>query len=138
MAKLGIDVSKAGGRFCSKPKCKRTNLHRHHKGHEYIFVALWTRVKVGDREFQKFARRYWGFLKTDTVDVCDWHHAEIHASYDKIINNHIVKVGAPLSRFTWKEARALMQDLTRCCNSWLKYVSPGIEPIRFRRDYDDA
>lgn len=78
--------------------------------------------------WRKFVERYYKFLRSDTVVICDKHHAEIHFIYDKIIEKHKQKLGKGLSAYSWAEAEDLMDQLETACMQWLAKRTPGMKP----------
>lgn len=119
---------------CAKPGCSNPRLQRHHKKHEYIWVAVWVKRRMGEPRFQAFSRRYWSFDDRDIVRICARHHVEVHAAYTRIIDQHIVKNSNPLLHtWTWKEADALMKDLEEYCDKWLKKKTPGLNTKSYKR-----
>lgn len=58
--------------------------------------------------------------------ICVSHHAEIHAIYDKLIKQDMVATGKALSKYSWDEAKRLMNKLEAACMKWLQDETPGI------------
>jgi len=126
MDKIKISTKDIG---CQKFKCRRRlkRTHRHHKGHEKLFVNVWAGVKRG-KTYTVLVDRYLEFRSGDVVHICDQHHAEIHHYYREIIYGHQVELKKPLIAFSWKEARQLMKAMRDECEEWLKEDTPGMSP----------
>lgn len=123
MPKIRVDASEA---FCQKKGCKGPGFHRHHRGHEFLFVHRW----VGTKEKQKaaFIRRYWKFLERDIVRICPEHHAEVHLDLDVEILNHFREAKKGIDHFTYKDAMVLVKKLRKYTDQWLERETPGVDP----------
>ncbi len=126
MAKIKISTKDIG---CIKPRCRRKlkRTHRHHKGHEKLFINIWAGVKRG-KTYKELVDRYLQFRPEDVCIICDQHHAEIHHIYRDIIFEHQTKEKIPLMAFSWKQAHTLMGDLRAECAAWLREDTPGMSP----------
>lgn len=113
--------------FCEKPKCKGPRHHRHHKGHEFLFVVRWQGAMVDEKK-QKWIERYWQFKEEDLAGLCPRHHAEIHAIYDRVIMADNRARHKRLDDYTYDEAVFLKNRLVKECNKWLKKETKGIDP----------
>lgn len=82
--------------------------------------------------YEEFRKRYYRFHPNDTVLLCSYHHAEIHALYDIIIQRS-KKAHGRLYLFTWKQAHKLMAELSDACDVWLKKRTPGISSATLTR-----
>jgi hypothetical protein len=126
--KIKVELSEV--RRCSKPGCKKRHpLHRHHVRNEALFLGLWKRLPQGlksddVRVIQRLLRvRYYEFRPRDVVDICDWHHAEIHLLYDRVrMVRDIVYDG------TTRQVLGLMREYKKICREWLKEETPGTNP----------
>ena len=119
-------------RGCMKPNCKTSyTLNRHHKKHEAMWLGIWASRRRLEPKWRAFVERYHEFLPEDIVDICSRHHAEIHLLYDVIIQEDILEIGRPLSRYSWGQAERLMRKLEETCNTWLKLPTPGVHPKTF-------
>ena len=120
-----VDLSKVATR-CAKKKCRTKDfvLHRHHKGHQYLFVAcfIW---RLEQPKYRDFVKRYYRYEPEDTVKICSCHHREIHERYDRIIERYVKKRNKALSNFSWAEAEELMSLLVASCNDWLGKQTKG-------------
>lgn len=127
MVKLRVKVDEVG---CRKPGCKRrlTIPQRHHRRHQLAFVLAFQRVGMSGKRFKEFCDRYHSFHPDDLVDLCEWHHAEIHAIYDEIIDRDIQHRRKTLGSYSWKQAESLMKKLEKACLDWEKKKTPGINP----------
>ena len=121
---------------CAKPGCKNSRLQRHHKGHEFLWVAMWIKRRPSEPRYQKFCQRYWSFHEEDIVRVCRRHHAEIHFEYNLIIEELMQDLGPLLYKWSWPDAYRLMKKLRKQCDKWLKKETPGRDPstVFFRGD----
>lgn len=114
--------------FCAKPNCHRSFLHRHHKGHEFLWVSIKPKC-WNDLEYKEFVKRYNSFWKRDVVFVCPWHHAEIHLLYAREIFKHQRRRGfKKLSQYSRTEIESLRRRLREVCDEWLSKETPGIHP----------
>ena len=121
----GVDLSKLKVR-CEKPWCKTKEfkLHRHHTGHQYLFVMFFQH-RHDEPRYREFVARYFEYRKSDVIEVCGPHHREIHEIYDRIIEDYIRRSKKPLGHFSWPEADELMGLLVTACNDWLQRTTPG-------------
>lgn len=119
------DLSKVTIR-CKKKKCNTKDfiLHRHHKGHQYLFVALFV-WRLEEPRYRRFVKRYYEYNPEDVVHVCSCHHREVHELYDFTIQEHVDRNKRRLVDFTWKQAEALMAALVALCNDWLGQKTKG-------------
>lgn len=91
--KYGRDLTQISvtgrSRVCKKLDCNRTTrLHRHHKGHDYIFACLFPDI---------FAPRYILFHPDDVVDVCHIHHEKVHRYYKPVVDEFFQKFNVATS-----------------------------------------
>ena len=128
MVLLNHDLSKTYT-GCAKPKCKTGDfvIHRHHKGHQYLFVMAFT-SKAGQPRYERFVKRYFEYRPEDIVPLCSSHHRAIHEIYEEIITAHCKSYHRPPRLWTWGMAEVLMGDLIARCNKWLQRPSRGAEP----------
>jgi hypothetical protein len=121
----GVDLNRVSTR-CAKLKCRTRDfvLHRHHKGHQYMFVKVFA-WRVGTPQYDAFVRRYFEYRDEDCVRICASHHREIHEKYDAIIQWDMQKLGKRLHHYTWTQAEALMDKLITQCNDWLEKRTKG-------------
>jgi hypothetical protein len=103
-----------------------------------MWIGIWIGKRRGEPEYEALLRRYWEFRPGDIVLVCEWHHAEIHKIYDRVISEFRHKIGKPLRLASWEEAEELMQLLEQVCEAWIEQESPGYDPARLRADRVDA
>lgn len=88
---------------CAKCGSKQ-RVHRHHKGHEYLFACLAPDI---------YAARYIEFRTEDIVALCRKHHLYIHKKYEESISiMHLY----PLTPKRLEETRL---KLVAICNKWL-------------------
>ena len=99
-------------------------LHRHHLGHEHMWLTVW-QWRIEQPKFIAFAKRYYEYREGDIVRICSSHHREIHEIYDGIIQRHIASRGVSLREYTWGDAHDLMNQLRQRCRKWLKRQTPG-------------
>lgn len=128
MVKLRIKTAAVG---CQKPGCKRRLdiPHRHHRRCETLFIHAFGRDKRNKSEkFIELRDRYSLFREEDTIQICGWHHAEIHLIYDDIIRQDTYKRLRSLDRYSWKQANSLMDKLRQACLEWEKEKTPGVDP----------
>lgn len=65
-------------RICAKKGCDRTyGLHRHHRGHDYIFACTLPDV---------YASRYIQYHNDDCCYLCKQHHEAVHRYYAPVID----------------------------------------------------
>jgi hypothetical protein len=120
-------VALGGVKGCTKPNCGlRAPLNRHHRAHQALWIGVWA-WRHGEKRFRSFIQRYHEFRSEDTVLICQDHHAEIHMIYDSIIASDVVGRGKPLSQYSWKQARILMEKLEIACSEWLLLETGGID-----------
>lgn len=121
----GVDLSKVAVR-CAKKKCKTRDfvLHRHHKGHEHMWVSqfIW---RLDEPRYVRFVKRYYEYRPSDVVTICSKHHREIHEIYDPIIETYRKKRRKTYRDFSWAEAQELMHILIARCNQWLDRRTKG-------------
>lgn len=80
------------------------------------------------KKYKQFCDRYYSFRREDTVVLCPWHHCEIHEIYSRIIAKDTSTRKKPLSRYSWKQAFALMDRLKDTCLEWEEETTPGRNP----------
>ena len=98
-------------RRCVKCGVTGINIHRHHKGHEY----LWARLLPA-----KSARRYIEFRPKDWVCLCVKHHLKIHRLYEPRLHTLWALLNRQNGRITFKQAEQYRLKLVRCCDNWIK------------------
>jgi hypothetical protein len=103
-----------------------------------MWIGIWIGRRRGEPEYEALLKRYWEFRVGDIVLICEWHHAEIHKLYDRIIAEFRQKLGKPLRMASWEEAEELMQRMEAACEAWLQQESPGYNPEQLRADRMDA
>jgi hypothetical protein len=91
-----------------------------------MFVAAFTHR--GGRRWYQLMQRYEEFRPEDIIVICEWHHREIHELYWLIVMKHMKRLKLTPRDFSWKQADILMRDLAKCCDRWLKVVTPGSPP----------
>ena len=117
---------------CAKPACGNRLTHRHHKGCETMLIRAFKR-HAKQKRYKALVRRYKRFLKTDTCEICENHHEEIHHLYGQVILKEVKRLGfKPLRSWTWTEAEALMKQLRAYCDGWLQKKTPGRRLMKFR------
>ena len=86
-------------RICAKKGCDRTyNLHRHHKGHDYIFACILPDV---------YAERYIQYHNDDCIYLCKQHHEAVHRYYAPVVDEF------------FREANGLQgKALLNCCEKY--------------------
>lgn len=121
----GVDLTKVHI-HCQKPKCRTKDfvLHRHHMGHEHMFVSQFVH-RFSEKRYVEFVKRYYEYREEDTVKICSCHHREIHEIYDEIIAAYCRKRRKALADFNWTEARELMSLLVARCKKWMKQRTKG-------------
>lgn len=127
LMKLSLKGAREQGN-CRKPNCKRSIIHRHHKGCERMWMRhfSWRKRTL---KFRRFQKRYEEFRPCDIVDVCDWHHREIHHFYYEAFGLlKRVFAGIPFSDLSWKEAESIMNVMRAMCDAWLLTETPGMDP----------
>ena len=109
-----LDLVKAKVRkSCAKCSKLRKRMHRHHKGHEYLFACL---------NEEDYAPRYIEFNSEDVVVLCGRCHKAIHRRYDMTIAKLNLEV-----LLNWREVDAVPKEvlepvrleLIEICNEWL-------------------
>lgn len=128
MVRLTIKTDAIG---CQKPGCKRRLdiPHRHHRRCETLFIHAFSRHKRNKSEkYKELQERYSLFRDEDTIQICSWHHAEIHLIYDKIIRADASQRLRSLDRYSWKQAHSLMNKLRQACVEWEEEKTPGADP----------
>lgn len=91
-----------------------------------MWLGIWASRRRGEPRWEKFKTRYYEYREEDCVLICVSHHAEIHAIYDRIIQEDLTKVGKPLWKYSWIEAEKLMDKLEMACRQWERMRTPGI------------
>lgn len=119
---------------CAKPDCDSTWVQRHHIRHEKLFIRFFAH-KQGQKKYEQFRRRYEEFREEDISAICPDHHAEAHWEYRHIIQRHYIKVGRPLSQYTWKEAEELMERFATFYSAWIATPTLGMDPSLVFGDY---
>lgn len=101
-------------RVCAKCGTREGRIHRHHKGHEY----LWARLLPS-----KYASRYIQFLPEDVVLLCDKNkcHLKIHKLYGPRLAELWPLLEKQNGRITYEQSERFRLKLIRCCDNWLKY-----------------
>ena len=97
-----------------------------------MWLGIWASTRRGEKRWIRFVRRYWQFHPDDCVIICVSHHAEIHAIYDRIIQQDMAERGKRLSKYGWPEAMQLMNRLETACREWEKVRTPGISSSRYQ------
>lgn len=100
-------------RVCAKCGTSTGLIHRHHKGHEY----LWARLLP-----ERYAHRYIEFRQSDIVLLCETNkcHLKIHKLYEPRLHELWPLLASQDGRITYKQAERFRLKLIRCCDSWLK------------------
>lgn len=100
-------------RVCAKCGTRDGRIHRHHKGHEY----LWARLLPS-----RYASRYIQFLSEDVVFLCDTNkcHLKIHKLYQPRLVELWPLLEKQNGRITYEQAERFRLKLVRCCVNWLK------------------
>lgn len=100
-------------RVCAK--CGETEglIHRHHKGHEFLWAKLLP---------EKYARRYIEFRDSDIVMLCEKRkcHFKIHKLYEPRLYDLWNLLYLQDGEITYEQAERFRLKLIRCCNNWLK------------------
>lgn len=99
-----------------------------------MFVGAFSRTRYREKRYKEFVEKYYAFRATDVVDLCEHHHAEVHAVYDKIIQKHKRTTGKHIYRYSWAEASDLMTKLEKAYARWVKKVTPGIDSATYKRE----
>lgn len=93
---------------------------------------MWMRhfsARHRSKKFKSFKRRYEAFRAADVVEVCDWHHHEIHHFYYEAFGLlKRVFAGIPFCKLTWAEAESIMNVMRSMCDAWLHTETPGMDP----------
>lgn len=131
--KIKLNLAESG---CRKPGCKRRfdgPIHRHHVRNDKWFLTLWKRFGPPEKDrstLRYLNARYHSFRKQDVVNLCSWHHAEIHILYEArralLIKETRTLYGSYMH--DWKAAIYLMRKFKQICREWLKEDTPGINP----------
>lgn len=117
MANIHLDLTSIPR--CSKRGCKHRGLmHRHHTGHQWIFVKAFAPIHRRRKKYKKFVQQYSRFNKKDIELLCPGHHGEIHELYDVIIIRFCRKRMRHITLLTWPEANMLMAVLKRKYKRW--------------------
>lgn len=98
-------------RTCAKCGTTFGHIHRHHKGHEYLWARLLPKC---------YAHRYVEFRDEDTVDLCNRCHLKIHKLYEIRLYPLWPLLASQDGKVTHKQAELFRQKLIRCCNRWIK------------------
>lgn len=96
-----------------------------------MWLGVWAGRRRGELKWEAFFERYHEFRDEDCRDLCANHHAEIHAIYDKLINEDKAVTGRPLSQYTWTQAERLMDKLEAAFHEWVLTVTPGIDSAKY-------
>lgn len=100
-------------------------------GCEAMWLKHWAWRKR-QKKFRAFRERYYKFDPCDTVEICVFHHEEIHHLYMRVIGRHLRKWSKlPCRNWSWEMAESLMKDLRKYCRQWLKRETPGMEPRKY-------
>lgn len=110
---FAANLTKVKIRVCAKCGTHEGLIHRHHKGHEF----LWARLLP-----KEYARRYVEFRKTDIVFLCEKNkcHLKIHKLYEPRLHELWPLLASQDGVITHKQAERFRQKLVRCCNNWLR------------------
>jgi hypothetical protein len=126
------------GAKCAKPGCRHNfkgPLHRHHMGHEKSFINHFTKFAPPRRSWETLKRlteRYEKFRPRDVVDLCAWHHAEIHEIYTDITFALSAEAFARYKlpwQLSWKTTFFMIRRYRKACREWLKKKTPGMRPF---------
>jgi hypothetical protein len=138
--KISVDLSEV--KSCAKPGCTHAGfVSRHHKRHEKHFINLWERIgpplykgskEKGRRLFLQLKARYHQFRPSDTEDLCEWHHVEIHLLYSQVWKNFEAKFAKPRAQWSYEEALQAMRGAEREFYAWVKLKTSGTSPTRAR------
>src|SRR5256885_14042065 len=93
-------------RICSKCGRSDREIHRHHRGHEYLFAQILP---------EKYAARYIKFLKKDIVELCNKCHIKIHKLYGPRLAELWPLLAAQNGRLTFVQCERFRLKLIRCC-----------------------
>lgn len=113
-----LNLTSVRVRVCAKCGTIEGRIHRHHKGHEYLFARLLP---------SKYASRYVQFLDKDIVLLCDTNkcHLKIHKLYQPRLAELWPLLEKQDGRITYEQAERFRLKLIRCCNKWLKEKKRG-------------
>jgi hypothetical protein len=93
--------------------CKKCNsekdVHRHHKGHEYLFACLMP---------ERYAARYIRFLASDTVRLCAKCHEKVHITYQSVIDDLVVYLDGA-DKVSYKKLEIFRKRMVKLCNDFL-------------------
>jgi ssDNA-binding Zn-finger/Zn-ribbon topoisomerase 1 len=104
-----IDLTKVKIKVkCEKCGKQRKKMHRHHKGHEFLFASL----RPDD-----YARRYVEFRKEDIVILCDKCHKDIHFLYESTIRR--LRQATTEAVPTLEQCEEARLSLVSIFNSWI-------------------
>ncbi len=91
-------------RICAKKGCDRTKgLHRHHKGHDYLFACILPDV---------YAAIYIQYRNQDCVYLCSQHHKAIHRYYAPVVDEFLAEI-----------ANLRGKDIELCCEKYKKRLT---------------
>lgn len=92
-----------------------------------MWLGIWASRRRGEPRWEKFKARYYEYHPDDCVTICVSHHAEIHAIYDRIIQEDTARLGKSLGKYSWIEAERLMDLLEQACRQWEGMRTPGLD-----------
>lgn len=107
-----FDLTKIKIRICAKCGTRAGRIHRHHKGHEYLFACI-----LPDR----YSQRYIEFRDTDVVLLCDKCHLKVHKLYGPRLEALWPLLALNNGTITYEQCELFRTKLIRCCDRWLKY-----------------
>ena len=96
-----------------------------------MWLGVWASRRRGEDKWEAFIKRYFEFHDEDVALLCANHHAEIHARYDVVIQADVVRLGRPLSQYTWAQAELLMDKMEVVFREWMLEETPGIDAKSF-------
>jgi len=99
-------------RICAKKGCDRTfNLHRHHKGHDYIFACILPDV---------YAPRYIQYHNDDCCYLCKQHHQAIHRYYAPVVDEFFKEIVGLTNKDLEYCCERYKARLTKMCENFIQ------------------
>jgi hypothetical protein len=125
--KFGHDLTKVRAirPVCEKVGCNNSSrIHRHHKGHDYIFACLFPDI---------FAPRYIEFNPEDIVYLCNTHHEKIHRYYKPVVDEFYYMFNGTDSKLAQlKLCDEYKARLTEMCDKFLRTKPRRTNAQRYR------